>query len=236
MIGCHAEATRRERQKRVDLWNTLPSLVLPSDMYMDEEALYSVTSMDLADEICRLLVFKLGIPRDATITDAMACVGGNTWAFARYFKAVHAVEIDARRFTMLRQNMRRILSVNDFDKIEFYRADFLQKMQELHQTIVFLDLPWGGPSYKDQTSISLNLDGMDLSVLCRRLERRATHLVLKVPTNFAYAQFRRNLGSYWSIVYQETMCMARTFDNVCTWRPAFDLVVLGVVVPPTPPP
>lgn len=38
------------------------------------------------------------------VTDACACIGGNTLSFARHFHAVHATEVDPQRCDMLKHN------------------------------------------------------------------------------------------------------------------------------------
>ena len=69
----------------------------------DEVAIYSVTDQWTADVISRRLLQFL--PSSATVHNATACVGGNTWSFSKHFSKVVAIEMDALRFEYLVHNI-----------------------------------------------------------------------------------------------------------------------------------
>jgi len=84
------------------------------------------------------MVMKTFTPPNSIITDGTACVGGNTISFARSFRKVNAVEVNAKRFNMLRKNCS-ILKVAE--KVTLRKGDYSKMHQELKQDVVFLDPP-----------------------------------------------------------------------------------------------
>ena len=158
---------------------------------MDQEASYSVTQMDLADETSKEILSRLGKrgwsdPNTATITDATACIGGNTFSFAHYFAKVNAVELDETRANMLTNNVKLLCEKNNVTVIE---GDYTGQLSSLKQDVVFFDPPWGGESYSDRKSISLELSGKPLVEICRDLRGRTQFIVLTVPWNFDFEKF-----------------------------------------------
>jgi 16S rRNA G966 N2-methylase RsmD len=126
---------------------------------MDDVSKYSITLPDKADIISEIIKknYQLIFPNDdldeLTITDAMACVGGNTLSFSSVFKNVNANEINTTRFQYLVHNMKQYDKTN----ILFYNDNYLNLIQKLKQNIVFIDPPWGGPIYKSQYKMDILL-------------------------------------------------------------------------------
>lgn len=124
---------------------------------MDDVSKYSITLPDKADIISEIIKknYQLIFPNDnldeLTITDAMACVGGNTLSFSTSFKNVNANEINTTRFQYLVHNMKQYEKTN----ILFYNDNYLNLIQKLKQNIVFIDPPWGGPIYKSQYKMDI---------------------------------------------------------------------------------
>jgi len=124
---------------------------------MDDVAKYSITLPDKAVIISEIIKknYQLTFPSDnldeLIITDAMACVGGNTLSFSKYFKEVNANEINTTRFQYLVHNMKEY----DRTNICFYNDNYLNLIHKLKQHIVFIDPPWGGPIYKSQYKMDI---------------------------------------------------------------------------------
>ena len=124
---------------------------------MDDVAKYSITLPDKAEIISEIIRknYQLTFPSDnldeLIITDAMACVGGNTLSFSKYFKEVNANEINTTRFQYLVHNMKEY----DRTNICFYNDNYLNLIHKLKQHIVFIDPPWGGPIYKSQYKMDI---------------------------------------------------------------------------------
>jgi 16S rRNA G966 N2-methylase RsmD len=124
---------------------------------MDDVSKYSITLPDKADLISEIIKknYQLKFPDDnieeLIITDAMACIGGNTLSFSTYFNNVNANELNTTRFQYLVHNMKQYEKTN----ILFYNNNYLNIIHKLKQHIVFIDPPWGGPIYKSQYKMDI---------------------------------------------------------------------------------
>ena len=187
---------------------------LRSQIQMDEEASYSVTEMSLAEETSKLILKTLSWPDPSSrsITDATACIGGNTVNFARHFSKVVAVESDPTRARFLRHNVALLcrgdsaavatatvavaasaVPQQPASNVEVHCADCTATA--LSKTdLVFFDPPWGGEGYSDGAKpLDLFLSGKPLVEICRSLAKhqRARWIVLKVPFNFGFSAFMK---------------------------------------------
>lgn len=153
-------------------------------LQMTDEALYSITRPAPAahiEHILRTHLNKLGkLPAQCTITDATACVGGDTLHFARLFKHVQSVEINPEHCRMLQNNIKVYKRKN----VTVYCRDYLQMVTQLKQDVIFMDPPWGGPSYKHKKNVWLALSDVSIPNIVQSIAHTAPLLVLKVPMNF----------------------------------------------------
>ena len=164
----------------------------------DEEAFYSVTDQYTADKISREL--KKQCPQAQLITDATACIGGNSFSFSKHFPFVQAIELDKIRYDYLKANLQTLETIN----VACYWGDCIDVVPYLKQDLVFLDPPWGGPSYKDKKSIDLYLSGVELSEVCKIVKPYCRYLALKVPQNFDLEKFTMRTKGYMALVYRNT--------------------------------
>ena len=168
-------------------------------LQLDEEALYSTTDQLTADKITKDLLKY--VPSDSVITDATACVGGNTYSFAQSFKKVYAIEKDALRCQMLQQNVDTLgVSSN----VSIVHGDAIEVCPMLKQDVIFLDPPWGGPEYKQKSNISLYLSDVSLAHVCEKLACHTTYIALKVPTNFHEADFINQTSHFLELKHRNT--------------------------------
>jgi 16S rRNA G966 N2-methylase RsmD len=165
-------------------------------LQLDEEALYSVTDQYTADKISKDILKKF--PKVKIITDATACIGGNTFSFSKFFEKVYALEIDPVRYEFLKQNME-ILEVKN---TETYFGNLMEVVPNLMQDMVFLDPPWGGPTYKSQKKVDLYLSDIELSFVCTRLIDYTKYIALKVPTNFNIESFEEKTKNVLTLVHK----------------------------------
>lgn len=171
-----------------------------TQLRFDNEALYSTTDQLTADKITRdLLRFS---PRSSIIADATACVGGNTYSFAQQFSQVYAFELDAIRAEHLQHNMRMLGMSN----VHTISGDSIRKLPYLgtHFGVIFLDPPWGGPEYKNASSIRLSLSGKRLSDVCWQLSVHTDFIALKVPKNFDENEFLTDTAPFMSLIHKNT--------------------------------
>jgi len=132
--------------KRDFLFRFIP-LEKRKELLLDDEAFYSVTDQYTADKISKDILKN--IPNIKVVTDGTACVGGNTYSFSKYFEKVHAVEIDPLRCSYLRKNLELL----DVGNTDVHLGSILETCPQLHQDMLFLDPPWGGPNYKSKKKI-----------------------------------------------------------------------------------
>ena len=171
-------------------------------LLLDDVALYSVTDQRTADAISRRLMRF--VPSSATVTNATACVGGNTWSFAKHFAKVVAIEKDPTRFKYLVHNMEVLGARN----VESHNDDALHKLFDSGEKMqrkpsldmVFFDPPWGGPEYKNKEKISLSLSDVPLSQVLNKLSPVAKFIALKVPVNFDSDKLVRDCTDSLSLV------------------------------------
>lgn len=153
-------------------------------LQVTDEALYSITRPVQASQIEHILLTHLKeigkTPTQCTITDATACVGGDTLHFARTFKHVQSVEINPEHCRMLRNN----ISVYNRKNVTVYCRDYLKVAEQLKQDVIFMDPPWGGPSYKNKKKVWLALSDVSLPNIVQSIAQTASLIVLKVPINF----------------------------------------------------
>ena len=114
---------------------------------------------------------------DLIITDATSCIGGDFINFSKKFKFVHGVEINPKNFKLLVENSY------DLNNIDLINDDYLNVYDKLHQDVVYIDPPWGGPSYKNYKSVNLKLSDIALSKLVGLLNNFTKYIFIKVPLN-----------------------------------------------------
>jgi 16S rRNA G966 N2-methylase RsmD len=148
---------------------------------IDAVGKYSISLPDKSKVITNLISKQFN-STDITITDAMACIGGDTLTFSQTFKKVNAVEMDLERYNYLVHNME----VFECKNITFFNKNYLEIFKELKQDVIYLDPPWGGPEYKNKKTIKIKLGESRLEELCDDIiqNKLCKLLVLKLPFNY----------------------------------------------------
>lgn len=161
---------------------------------LDEVAYYSVCAKTDADDITYAIKNTLRLGQKTTITDACACVGGQSMSFVMsgYFATVNSVECDKARAEMLRQNLDLI--TDNTTQVHVYAEDYTKLIGSLKQDVVFLDPPWGGPGYKFYHKVVLFLGGKHLAEIANDLIEGGTkYVVFRSPQNFDLDYFENCL-------------------------------------------
>ena len=174
----------------------------PKDIYnkfkMDEHASYSITAPFLADQISKYMLDIDGINKNMTITDATACVGGNTISFSKFFKYVNTIEINKNRFDSLKYNINLIINHKNYkniekDNIQFFHGDYLSILENkrMFKDVIFFDPPWGGKDCSKKPKINIKLGNyyMDEIVKIMFSKYEFKFVVLKLPLNFDMSSF-----------------------------------------------
>ena len=156
---------------------------------LDSTSLYSITPYKFTIIITDLIEKHFGTT-DLTITDACACIGGDTISFCKKFKKVNAIELCPDRFYFLSENLK----LYNFKNYTIYNDDCLKRITELKQDVIFCDFPWGGKGYKHKKEVDLYLGGISSSEICNRLQQYTKMIVLKVPNNFIFEKFKEEVN------------------------------------------
>jgi predicted RNA methylase len=180
-------------QQKRRLFQSLPGINLCNIMLTDS-GMYSVCNPKYASAISEIIKSLFINSTDIVITDAAGNCGGNTINFAHWFKHVNVVEIAADTHAALVNN----IYIYGLKNVSAYRADYTEMYNTIEQDVVYIDPPWGGPDYKDQSMISLTLGQYDLSEVCNMLHDHVKVIALKVPNNFDIYNLSLNIvyGQY----------------------------------------
>ena len=116
--------------------------------------------------------------KSCIITDATACIGGNSTLFCKDFYKVICVEKENEIYTVLKSNTRDCLNC------QCYNASYNYVKFLIRQNIIFIDPPWGGNEYKNKKNIKLYLDNVDVQKIINEMYNFTDFVVLKVPINF----------------------------------------------------
>jgi len=130
---------------------------------IDPVGKYSISLPDKS-KIITNLILKHIINTDITITDAMACIGGDTLSFSKTFSKVNAIEFDKLRFEYLKHNMKIFNRTN----ITFYNEDYFELVKKLKQDVIYLDPPWGGVDYKNSVKLKIVIGSFFLLPVVKR--------------------------------------------------------------------
>lgn len=149
-----------------------------------EEGSYSITRRRDANRIMMFLESVLGTLNTKTITDATACNGGDTLNFALKFKSVKSIEIRKENFDVLKHNT----GIYNLPNVELYHGD-CTKILDWHTDVLYIDPPWGGPTYKIHENLDLFLSGKRVDLWIEELTQKPTrpnYIILKAPQNFYF--------------------------------------------------
>ena len=102
-----------------------------------------------------------------TLTEASACIGGNSWSFANKVKNINLVEIDDNNFKALKHNMGVVFNKDLVNKepvnntleympgknMSFFNDNYIKIKDNIAGDIIFYDPPWGGLDYKNESQV-----------------------------------------------------------------------------------
>lgn len=157
---------------------------------MDKVSTFSITNYKVADKMSKILLSLRGINNKSIILDGTACVGGNSISFAKNKLNVISVELNKKRSEMLKHNIKLY---NLEDKIKVYNKNLLDFYKKYKVDIIFIDPPWGGVDYINNTNIDMYLGNIEISDLCFKFKNYTKYIAIKTPLNFNYEKFRENI-------------------------------------------
>jgi 16S rRNA G966 N2-methylase RsmD len=206
-----------ESKDIITLFGKHPDDVLKKLRFTDV-SLYSVTPYDQSIYTAGLLLhyYTKDELKNMLLTDASACIGGNTWSFAKLVKHVTAIEINQLHAEILKNNLTTLHASNvnviqaDFTDVLLNNADVLitnvnndadNHTEEVKQDILFLDPPWGGIDYKSKKTLELStvVEGASYTqaeLIEKYLHDKASLIMLKIPKNYDLDSFEKTPFTY----------------------------------------
>jgi hypothetical protein len=119
------------------------------------------------------------------ITDATGNIGSDTIRFGLNFREVNTIEIDDINYEALQHN----ISVYGLKNVNLIKGDSLVHLNYTNQDVIYIDAPWGGPSYKDVERVKLYLGDIEISEIYNKFKYKAKLFVFKVPKNYDINNF-----------------------------------------------
>jgi 16S rRNA G966 N2-methylase RsmD len=157
-----------------------------SKLQMTPEGLYSITRRRDSEKIVQYLKDTIGDLSKKTITDATACVGGDSIQFALSFHKVHSVEWKHDNFIVLRNNVQAY----GLQNITIHEGD-VTKLLNWKTDVLYIDPPWGGPDYHTLRSLDVFLGNIRMDVWLESIlkeDKYPKHIVLKLPRNYNFTR------------------------------------------------
>lgn len=200
----------KEVSDKVNLSKYFPGTKIITGQRITNIGLYSITLPQQANEISKILynyastyLGSGGLKSDFEITDATACIGGNTISFSNHFKHVNAVEIYPLHKEMLDDNIKSYNITN----VTTYLADYTKIMLQLKQNIIFISPPWGGPEYHKKRDLSLRLGNIPIHIIINKLIdlNSAGIISCMVPINFNFNEIVCSLRKHNKIIHIHTI-------------------------------
>ena len=161
---------------------------------------YSITPSSEAYKMAKLLHNILKDNQESiTITDSTCGNAGNAIQFAYFFSHVNAVELSKQHFDICKNN----IDIYKLKNVTMINDDYLNIMTTLKQDIIFIDPPWGGPTYKEYNKIPLYLGKQRIEQIISDIMRLnlAKIIGVKIPYNFDLHTFYETIHyKYISII------------------------------------
>jgi hypothetical protein len=154
---------------------------------MTEEGSYSITRRRDAERIFYMLTQTIPDLNSLKVTDATACIGGDTINFALRCKHVDSIELKQDNFEALSNNV----SQYGLSNVTLHQGDST-KLFNWYTDILYIDPPWGGKTYKDHTELDLYISNKRIDTWLEEIllkRNRPTYIILKLPTNYNFKRF-----------------------------------------------
>jgi predicted RNA methylase len=149
-----------------------------------EEGCYSITRRRDAERILVVLTNIFKEVKNMTITDATACIGGDTLNFALKFGHVHSIELNEENFEALENNVKAY----NLHNVTLHYGD-ATKLFNWNTNVLYVDPPWGGKDYKQHKELDLFLSEKRIDCWLEEIlsrKNRPDYIVLKLPSNYNF--------------------------------------------------
>jgi predicted RNA methylase len=164
------------------------------------EGSYSITRRRDAERIMIVLGNIFKDTKTMTITDATACIGGDTLNFALQFGHVHSIELSTENFEALEHN----IEIYNLKNVTLYHGDCVQ-LFHWNTNVLYVDPPWGGKDYKKHKEMDLYLSDKRIDCWLEEIlsrKNRPEYIVLKLPSNYNFKRLNFLLNIEYIRPYQ----------------------------------
>lgn len=164
------------------------------------EGSYSITRRRDAERIMIVIGNIFKETKTMTITDATACIGGDTLNFALKFGHVHSIELNEKNFEALENNVKTY----DFHNVTLHHGDSTM-LFHWNTNVLYIDPPWGGKDYKKHKELDLFLSDKRLDCWLEEIlsrKNRPDYIVLKLPFNYNFKRLNFLLNIEYIRPYQ----------------------------------
>ena len=153
-------------------------------LHMTPEGEYSITRRKDGEKLLEHMKTVIGSTKRKTITDLTGNVGGDTILFGLNFLHVDSIELDKQNFEALKHNVETFQLKN----VTLHHGDST-KLFNWKTDVLYLDPPWGGPSYKEQENLDLYLGDVRVDTFLERIleeEWKPRFIFMKLPRNYNF--------------------------------------------------
>lgn len=159
-----------------------------SRLRLTPEGFYSITRRRDGQRLIGYMRQMIPDLEKKVITDATACVGGDSLLFSLWFKRVESIEWKHDNLVALRNNVEAFGATN----VNIHQGDST-RIFNWRTNVLYIDPPWGGPDYLAKHNIDLwmgssRVDDWVEEVLKR--DERPEYIVLKLPRNYNFTRMR----------------------------------------------
>jgi hypothetical protein len=177
---------------------------------MTPEGLYSITRRRDGEKMIGFLQSRIPDIPKLSITDATACIGGDTLLFSLYFKKVDSIEWKHDNITVLRNNIDVFRAAN----VTIHEGDST-KLFNWKTDVLYVDPPWGGPDYYRMYNLELFIGHYRLDTWIEEIlkrDNRPNHIVLKLPNNYNFSrlQFLPNIDMMYTYMIRRFVVVLLT--------------------------
>jgi hypothetical protein len=155
-----------------------------SKLKLTPEGEYSITKRKDGEVLLKHMKSVLKTTKDKHITDLTGNVGGDTILFGLHFKKVDSIELNPENFEALKNNVE----VFGLNNITLHQGDST-KIFNWKTDVLYIDAPWGGPSYKEHKELDLYLGDKRVDEFVKEIRDKADYIFLKVPKNYKFDRF-----------------------------------------------
>jgi hypothetical protein len=153
------------------------------DLHFTNISVYSVDSDENSIKLAKIIKKHAG--KDIVVTDMTANVGASTIRLGMEFKQVNAIELDPLTCNALKHNIK----LYGLDNVNVICGDSTIEIKKLKSDVIFMDPPWGGPSYKGLKTMGMDLSGIDVADIVLANMTNTKLWCIRLPKNYEFNNF-----------------------------------------------